>query len=85
MWFWLYGGQDYPIPEPHKFLAYFYYMIDCQAKKYDGDYDMLYSLATNILPKAGYSEADLYLNPYYMPEQDPKILAEVEALRKQNL
>ena len=82
MWFWLYSGHDYPIPDPHKFVAYFYYRINCQVKEYDGDYDMLYSLATNILPKAGYPEADLYLNPYYMPEQDPKILAEVENWRK---
>lgn len=82
--FWWYGGQDHPIPEPHKFLAYFYYVLDYQTQEYDSDNDILDSLSTHILSKAGYSEADLFLNPYYDPVQDPKIIAEVESLRKQN-
>ena len=43
--------------------------------------DILDSLATTILPKAGYAEADLVLNPYYMPENDPKIQKEVDLLK----
>ena len=81
--YWRYGGQDYPIPEPHKFLAYMLYRIDCRMFDYDNG-DIIESIATNILPRAGYSEADLYLHPYYAADQDPKILAEVEALRHHN-
>ena len=82
-WFWFYGGQEWPIPNPHQFLAYFYYRINDDTKKYD-EMDILDSLATTILPKSVYREADLYLNPYYMPKSDLKIRAEVEKLKKQN-
>ena len=75
--------NELPIPNPHEFLAYFYYRINDEVEKYD-DVDILNSLAISILPKAGYREADLYLNPSYMPESDPKIRAEVEKLKKQN-
>ncbi|MDO5295156.1 MAG: hypothetical protein Q4F00_00735 [bacterium] len=82
-WFWFYGGHEHPIPNPYHFIAYFYYRIDYAIQKYDIS-DILDSLATSILPKAGHREADLYLNPYYMPESDPQIRAEVEKLKKQN-
>ena len=82
-WFWFYEGHEHPIPNPHQFIAYFYYRIDNETQKYDAS-DILDSIATTILPKSGYREADLYLNPYYMPESDPKIRAEVEKLKKQN-
>ena len=81
--YWRYLGEQHPIPEPHKFLAYMLYKINCKMYDYENG-DVIESLATNILPKAGYSEADLYLHPYYAVDQDPKILAEVEALRKQH-
>ena len=32
--FWSYGGQDYPVIEPYKFLGYFYYRIDFDTEKY---------------------------------------------------
>ena len=32
--------------------------------------------------KAGFKEADLYLNTQYMPENDPKILAAIEEYKK---
>ncbi len=47
---------------------------------YNGE--IIENLATKILRKAGYSEADRVLNPYYIPDQYPKILAEVEAIRQ---
>ncbi len=43
--------------------------------------DILDSLATTILPKAGFPEANLVLNTQYMPESDPKIRDEVERFR----
>ena len=43
--------------------------------------DILDSLATTILPKAGFSEANLVLNTQYMPENDPKIKYEVDLLK----
>ena len=82
--FWWYGGQDHPIPEPHKFLGYFYYRINMETSKYD-EMDILDSLSTTILKNAGFREADLVLNTQYMPENDPKIIAEVENYRKQGV
>ena len=43
--------------------------------------DILDSLATTILPKASFSEANLVLNTQYMPENDPKIKYEVDLLK----
>lgn len=74
--FWWYGGQDYVIPDPYKFLAYFYYKIDFDAKKYD-EGDILDSLAITILPKAGFNDANLFYNTQYMPENDTKLIEEV--------
>lgn len=79
--YWIYQWIKLPIPDPHRFLGYFYYRINYDAQKYDV-LDILDTLATTILPRMGYSEADLYLNPYYMPENDPKILKEVELFKE---
>ena len=79
--YWRYRGEQYPIPEPHKFLGYLLYKVNCKMFDYENG-DIIESLATSILPKAGYPEADLYLHPYYAADQDPKILAEVENWRK---
>lgn len=35
--------------------------------------------------KAGYGHADLVRNPYYTPENDPLIMAEVRAFRQTDL
>ena len=45
--------------------------------KYD-DLDILDGLAITILPKAGFSNADLMKNPYYSPLEDERLIAEVE-------
>ena len=82
--FWNYGWYANPIPEPYHFLAYFYYRINWQAEKYD-DRDILDSLAISILPKAGYRDADLSVNPRYMPENDPILKKEVEKLQNGNI
>ena len=78
--YWTYGWYENPIPDPHKFLAYFYYITDYDTQKYD-PMDILDSLATTILPKAGYSEANLVLNTQYMPENDPRIKSEVDRFK----
>jgi len=75
--FWSYGGQDHPVIEPYKFLGYFYYRIDFDTEKYD-ELGILDSLAIDLLPKAGYSYADRLINDDYIPELDPKIIAQVE-------
>ena len=56
--------------------------MNFEASKYDGA-DILDSLAITLLPNAGYKEADLMLNPRYMPESDPKIIAAANAFREQ--
>lgn len=80
--YWGYGWADNPIPNPYEFLGYFYYRIDFETAKYDS-MDILDSLCITILPKAGFSKADLYLNTQYMPESDPKIIAAVEEYKEQ--
>ncbi|MBQ9875387.1 MAG: DUF4417 domain-containing protein [Thermoguttaceae bacterium] len=79
--FWNYDGCEYPVPRPHKFLGYFYYRIDFDLEKYD-DFGILDSIAITILPLGGFLEASMLFNPYYSPESDPKIIAEVEAYRR---
>ena len=78
--YWFYRWADKAIPDPYPFLAYFYYRIDWQVSEYDYS-DILDSLAISLLPKAGYRDADLFLNPRYMPETDPVMKKEVEKLK----
>ena len=80
--FWWYGGQDHIIPDPYDCLGYLYYRVDLSPEKYGGA-DILDSIATTILPKAGYSSADLVLHPDYMPENDPELIASVERYRNE--
>jgi len=49
--------------------------------KYD-DMDILDSLAVSILPKSGCKDADIYINPRYLPETDPLLLDAVEMYKK---
>lgn len=76
-----YGGAEHIIPNPHKFLAYFYYRIDLNPAKYDA-VDIMDDLSTTILKMSGFSEANIELNPQYVPERDPKIIAEVEKIKQ---
>ena len=80
--FWWYGGQDHPIKDPHQFLGYLYHLVGFNTREYETA-TILDSLATNILPKAGFREADLVQNPDYVPESDPKIIAAAEAYKPQ--
>ena len=78
--FWCHGGCEYIIPDPYNFLGYMYYRIGMDIAKYD-EGDILDSIATTILPKAGFDDADLFKNPYYMPVNDKRLLAEVEKFK----
>ena len=78
--YWTYGWYENPIPDPHRFLGYLYYRVNYETERYDV-MDILDSLATTILPKAGFPEANLVLNTQYMPENDPKIRDAVEQFR----
>jgi hypothetical protein len=82
--FWWYGGQDHLIPDPYDFLGYLYYRVELEPEKYNGE-DILDSIAITILPKAGYSNADLVLHPDYMPENDPELIASVERYRNEKI
>ena len=59
---------SYPIKEPLKFLAYFFYRIDFNIEKdEDGIID---SIVCRILEVTKYEPANLYIHPYYVPELD---------------
>ena len=79
--FWDLGWYENPIQNPYEFMSYFYYRINFDTEKYDPS-DILDSLATTILPKNGVKEADLFENPYYMPEKDPKMIEAVHLLKQ---
>ena len=81
--YWTYCGDLYSIPEPHKFLGYMLYKIDNNMHEYSNG-DIIESLAVNILSKAGYKEADLFLNPYYSVNKDSKLLSAVDFWKSQN-
>ena len=84
--FYVYYGCEYLVPEPYKFLGYMYYILDLNPMKYKGA-SIMDTLAIEILNKAGYKYAnwDAYNTPpYYIPEEDPKVIAEVEKLRQEN-
>lgn len=78
--FWCYDGCEYVIPDPYNFLGYMYYRINMNPTQYDV-LDILDGIAITILPKAGYSDADLMKNPYYSPLSDEKIIAEVSKFK----
>ncbi len=78
--FWWYGGQDHPITDPYRFLGYLFYRTGFNLEN-NSNANILDSLATYILPKAGYREADLVHNPYYTPENDPQIHEAVDSYK----
>lgn len=77
-WFLSYGGEERPIPDPIKFCGYIHYRLDACA--YDCKYqDMLDTLSIEVLRRAGLIVG--WSDPYYAPDQDPRIAAEVKRLR----
>lgn len=78
--FWSYEGYVHPIPNPYDFLAWFYYQIDME-KYADDAITIMDSISIEILHRAGVKGIYWGENPYYVPEQDPKMLAAVEKIR----
>ncbi len=77
-WFLSYGGEERPIPDPVGFCGYIHYRLDACA--YDCKYqNMLDALSIEILRRAGLIVG--WSDPYYAPDQDPRIVAEVKRLR----
>jgi len=74
-----YDGADNFIPDPVSFIGYLYYMVDMN-EYWDKAGETFDSLACEIMTKAGL--ADLVKDPYYKPEKDPRIIDEVEKLKK---
>lgn len=81
-WFWFYDGQKKYIPDPYKFISYFYYIMDLEPYKYDAD-TIMDSITIDVLLYAGNVYVDLQNNPRYIPEEDPKIIESVKKWRSQ--
>lgn len=78
--FWEYAGYQNYIPEPYKFLAYFYYKED--PKRYEEEmnaFTIMDSLSIEILHRAGITGVTNTENPYYDPQEDVKM---IEAINK---
>ena len=80
--YWQHDFYKYKVDDPYDFLAYFYMVINFEGYNYDG-FDALDSIATTILPMAGYKYADLYHNPWYTCETDEEMYARVDKLKKE--
>ena len=78
--YWIYGWYKKDIPNPYDFLSYFYHILDFKTTEYD-DMDILNSLATTMLPQAGYSNANTYIHTDYMPEFDERMIAEARKFK----
>ena len=78
--YWCHLYYRNKIDDPYDFLAYFYMIIDFKTNVYD-DADTLDSIATTILPMAGYKNADLWYNPWYTVEANEEMHARVDKLK----
>lgn len=77
--FWEYEGYKESIPEPYKFLAYFYYRAN--PNEYEDTANaatIMDSLAIQILHRAGMAGVVNSENPYYNPQDDPKMVEEIK-------
>ncbi len=72
-----YDGADNFIPDPGSFVGYLYYMVDMD-KYWETAGETFDSLACEIMTKAGL--VDLSKDPYYSPNDDSRILAEIKNL-----
>lgn len=80
--FWTYGGYKNYIPEPYKFLSYFYYKVDVN-KHWDIMRDLIDGMTIEILHRAGVTGVTNSENPYYNPQEDPKMIAEIKKWKEQ--
>ena len=79
-WFEIYGGHNYKIEEPYKFLAYLYDIFDLNPVKYDAQ--IMDDISFGLLEAAGIKK-DLWMDDYYTTETDPELIKAVEKLRKE--
>ncbi len=70
--FFCYGSKQF-IPDPLRFISYFYYRVD--VTKNQDAFDIFDSLAITILPNAGL--VNMMEEPCYAAETDPRIQAEI--------
>ena len=79
-------NYNYETPQqfsaPYCFLAYLYFRMDLDPKKYDA-VDIMDGLAQELLSSPEDRSHDPFWNTDYIPEKDPLILSEVEKLRKE--
>jgi len=73
-----YGGIDYPIPNPYKFIASIFSKIDINSCD-DNTYDFLDGFAIKILEKCGL--IDTVKDPYYKVCEDSKFKSELDKLK----
>lgn len=76
--FWDYAHDRY-IPDPIHFIAYLYYRVD--TLKNDDAMQIFDSLAISIQERAGL--INMIKDPLYTAERDPKIQAEIAAIKSQ--
>ena len=68
-----YDGCEKYNPDPYKFIAYLYYRVD--VTKNSDAFDIFDTIAITLLPHAGL--VNLYEDPNYSAQLDPKIQAEI--------
>lgn len=78
-WFYSYDGPQKPIPDPIAFCAYFYYRVDIHSDL-DKLQNMFDAICIEVLRRAGLIVG--WSDPYYAPESDARIVAEVKRLRE---
>ena len=72
-------ASDRPVPEPLRFIAYFYYRVD--VTKNSDAFDIFDSLSITVLPNRGL--VNLMKEPNYAAESDPRIQAEIANWKRQ--
>ena len=78
--FFSYTDCKKPVGNPFKWLAWFYHIMDLCPYSYDKG-SIIDDMSMLLLVNSGYERASNWVDPYYVPEKDPKLIAEVEKLR----
>ncbi|MBO4408241.1 MAG: hypothetical protein J5786_03090 [Clostridiales bacterium] len=76
-----YDDFSHVIPDPYRFLGYFYFRLELNPAKYDA-VDNMDEMSFEVLMKAGIKE-DLWLDDSYIPEKDPEIIKAVERWKEE--
>ncbi len=78
----VYGGLDHRVRRPYDFLGYIMYRLGPDDPYRLGE--IFLDIGIGMVSQAGRRrEADEWYNPYYMPDQDPLILAWVRKYKKE--